>query len=63
MELFSIVGILILVLLVVFFGRILTVALKVIFYVLIVVFVMIFVFGIPYTQIFDWVSGAVMMVL
>ena len=63
MELFSIFGIVILILLVVFFGRILTVALKVLFYVLIAVFVLIFVFGIPYTQIIDWVSGAVMWVL
>jgi len=63
MEIFSVIGIIILILLVVFFGRIFTVALKVLFYALIAVFVMIFVFGIPYTQIIDWVSGVVMMVL
>ena len=63
MELFSVFGIIVLILLVVFFGRILTIALRMLFYVLIAVFVMIFVFGISYAQIIDWASGVVLWVL
>ncbi|MBU0460143.1 MAG: hypothetical protein KJ597_03550 [Nanoarchaeota archaeon] len=63
MDLFSLLGIVILVLIVVFFGRILSVALKVLFYVLLVSLVLIFIFGVSYTELLNWATNVVLWVI
>lgn len=57
MELLSLIGIFIVVVIALFLGRILSVALKVLFYVLLVALALMLIFGFSFQQLLDWATG------
>jgi len=60
MEPFSIIGIIIIAILVLSLGRIFSVLVKVIFYVLLVALVLVAVFGISYTELLNWATNIIL---
>lgn len=62
MELFSIIGVLILIFIVLSVEKILTHGIKFLFYSLLAVFVVVFVFGISLNDIFETVSNLILLV-
>ncbi len=60
MEILSILGMFILLIVVLSFGKILSHALRFLFFALVVIFVLIFFFGISFNDVAGWTSAAVM---
>lgn len=61
-DLFSIAGIIALILLTIFFSKILTMALRLLFYALVVALVMVFFFGVSLDNFFDLLSQLLLIV-
>ena len=63
MDLFLLLGLIVLVLVLMFFGRLVSVALKVLFYALLVLLVFVFIFGVSYNELWDRISAIVLWVI
>lgn len=61
MDLFSVAGIVVLIFLTIFFGRILTIALRVLFYVLITALVLVFFFGVSLDTLLNFLSKVLLL--